>query len=163
MNLDVNELLDRLAKETRRSMEERGCKDPVVVGIRTGGVWIAERLRSMLKIESPLNRLNVNFYRDDFHRGGLNTQNPPSELESDLDDRHIILVDDVLQTGRTVRAALNEVFDYGRPQSILLAVLLSRKRRELPICADSTGIELDLKHEQTVKLKGPDPLKLEIH
>ena len=162
MNLDVEELLAQLAKKTRQSIKERNYNDPIMIGIRTGGVWIAEKLHDMLKIQSSLNRLNVNFYRDDFHRGGLHTQSQPSDLTSDLDDRRVILVDDVLQTGRTIRAALNEIFDYGRPQSILLAVLVTRKQRELPICADATGIELDLKREQIVKLRGPDPLKLEI-
>ena len=162
MNLKVDDLFEQLVRETDRAIKRRACSDPVMVGIHTGGVWVAEKLHAALKIESPLNHLNINYHRDDLGHGGIHTQSKPSLMCTDINDRHVVLVDDVLQTGRTVRAALNEVFDHGRPQSILLAVLLARKQRELPICADAIGLELDLQPEQKIKLKGPDPLRLEV-
>ena len=91
----------------------------------------------------------------------MNPEVKPSELPFSLDDRHIILVDDVLHTGRTIRAAMNELFDYGRPASITLAVLVERSGRELPIEAKVVGLHLELEKNEHVKLDGPDPLRLE--
>ena len=163
MELKVEELLQQLAQETLQAMKKRNCENPIIIGIYTGGVWIAEQLHRMLKVQTPLSYLNVNFYRDDFSRGGgIQTHGRPSAIKTNIDDQHIILVDDVLQTGRTIRAALNEVFDYGRPQSVLLSILVARKQKELPICADAIGTELDLKPEQTIKLTGPQPLQLKV-
>jgi pyrimidine operon attenuation protein / uracil phosphoribosyltransferase len=141
---------------------QRALKDPAMVGIHTGGVWIAERLHRKLGLQMPLGSLDISFYRDDFTRIGMNPQVRPSELPFDIDDRHIILVDDVLHTGRTIRAALNELFDYGRPASILLAVLVERSGRELPIEADVVGRKMDLGVGEHVKLTGPEPLTLEL-
>ena len=84
----------------------------------------------------------------------------PSELPCDIDGRHLVLVDDVLHTGRTVRAALNELFDYGRPASVLLAVLVDRSGRELPIEANVIGTRMKLSAGQHVQLTGPEPLQL---
>ena len=84
----------------------------------------------------PCGSLDISFYRDDFSRIGLNPKVKASQLPEDISDRHILLIDDVLQTGRTIRAAMNEIFDYGRPASIKLCVLLERNGRELPIQAD---------------------------
>jgi pyrimidine operon attenuation protein / uracil phosphoribosyltransferase len=86
----------------------------------------------------------------------------PSQLPFSIDDRHIILVDDVLHTGRTIRAALNELFDYGRPASIMLATLIERDGRELPIQANVVGRHVVLSRHEHIKLTGPDPLKLQI-
>ncbi len=110
------------------------------MGIYTGGVWIAQRLHQLLRLECPLGTLDISFYRDDFTRVGMNPQVKPSLLPVSIEDRHVILVDDILNTGRTIRAALNELFDYGRPASILLAVLVDRGGRELPIQADVVGV-----------------------
>jgi pyrimidine operon attenuation protein/uracil phosphoribosyltransferase len=133
-----------------------------MVGIHTGGVWVAERLHRLLGIETPLGSLDISFYRDDFTRIGMNPQVRPSELPFPVDDRHLILVDDVLHTGRTVRAALNELFDYGRPASIALAVLVERDGRELPIEANVVGRHMRLSDNEHVKLTGPEPLALEV-
>jgi pyrimidine operon attenuation protein/uracil phosphoribosyltransferase len=133
-----------------------------MVGIRTGGVWVAERLHRMLGLEAPLGELSINFYRDDFTRIGLHPRVQPSRLPFHIDDRHILLVDDVLQTGRTVRAALNEIFDYGRPASVTLAVLADRGGHELPIRADVVGTVVTLGPDEQLKLSGPDPLGLEV-
>jgi pyrimidine operon attenuation protein/uracil phosphoribosyltransferase len=133
----------------------------ILVGIRTGGVWIAEKLHSALNISSELGILDISFYRDDFSRLGLNPQVKPSKLPLDITDKHIILVDDVLYTGRTIRAAMNELFDYGRPASVQLAVLIDRGGRELPIAATAVGLTMELASNQHVKLTGPSPLCLE--
>ena len=133
-----------------------------MVGIHTGGVWIVQALHRILAIQAPLGVLDISFYRDDFTRIGMNPQVKPSQLPFALDDRNIILVDDVLHTGRTIRAAMNELFDYGRPASILLATLVERSGRELPIEANVVGLEMELGPGEQVKLAGPEPLALEI-
>jgi len=141
----------------------RTCNgQPAMVGIHTGGVWIARHLHRQLKIDEPLGSLDISFYRDDFTRIGMNPVVQPSQLPFSIDDRHIILVDDVLHTGRTIRAALNELFDYGRPASIMLATLIERGGRELPIQANVVGRHVELSPGEHIKLLGPDPLALEI-
>jgi pyrimidine operon attenuation protein / uracil phosphoribosyltransferase len=106
-----------------------------LVGIHTGGVWLAERLHSALGLTIPLGSIDVSFYRDDYASRGLRPGAKSSSLSFDVDNAHIVIVDDVLYTGRTIRAAVNELFDYGRPGCIELAVLVDRGGRELPICA----------------------------
>lgn len=160
--IEVEALLARMARELSALLAARGIDDPLLIGIQTGGVWLAQRLHAMLSMEAPLGTLDISFYRDDFTRLGLNPQVKPSHLPFDIDDRHLILVDDVLHTGRTVRAALNEIFDYGRPKSVTLVVLIERSGRELPVAASVVGHTLDLGSNQHVKLTGPDPLRLTI-
>lgn len=154
----VEVLLDRIASE----LEAKRLERPLMIGIHTGGVWVAQRLHERLGLPEPLGTLDIAFHRDDFSRIGMQPQVRPSRLPFDVDDRHVILVDDVLYTGRTVRAALNEIFDYGRPASVLLAVLVDRGGRELPIAADVTGQRLELPPGQQLKLQGPDPLSMVI-
>ncbi len=110
-----------------------------LVGIHSGGAWLAERLHQDLNLSQPFGTLDISFYRDDFDRIGLHSQVQPSDIPFDVVNKHLILVDDVLYTGRTIRAAMNELFDYGRPASIALAVLLDRGGRQLPIAASATG------------------------
>lgn len=157
---DAELLIDAMAGQLRDLLAERGIADPMLVGIHTGGVWIAERLRQRLGIATPIGQLDISFYRDDFGRIGVNPHVRPSELPFDVEGRHLVLVDDVLNTGRTVRAALNELFDYGRPASVLLAVLVDRGGRQLPIEAHVVGTRLKLPDSQDVQLNGPDPLQL---
>lgn len=159
---DIDTLIDSMATQLRNLLAERKPSEPAMVGIHTGGVWIAERLHKKLGLAVPLGSLDISFYRDDFTRIGMNPQVRPSQLPFDIDNRHIILVDDVLHTGRTIRAALNELFDYGRPASILLAVLVERCGRELPIEANVVGRKMDLGNGKHVKLTGPEPLALEL-
>ena len=112
--------------------EEIGAQplsEPILIGIHTGGAWLAERLQAILNLPSPLGTLDISFYRDDFSRVGLNPEVKTSNLPVAVDDRDIILVDDVLHTGRTIRAALNEIFSYGRPERVCLAVLIERPGR----------------------------------
>ena len=157
-----DELLEKLAERLKKLLQDRAIQKPLMVGIHTGGVWVAKSLHEALGISDPLSTLDISFYRDDFSRIGLNPKVRASSLPPLVEDRDIILVDDVLQTGRTIRAAMNEIFDYGRPSSITLICLVDRKGRELPIQADIVGEHLELDHTQHVKLLGPDPLTLEI-
>ena len=154
----IDDMVTRLGEYISRS----GRADPAIVGIHTGGVWVAEQLHRQLNISELLGSLDISFYRDDFTRIGMNPVVKPSELPFSIDERHIILVDDVLYTGRTIRAALNELFDYGRPASIMLATLIDRGGRELPIQANIVGRHIKLKDDEQIKLSGPDPLTLEI-
>lgn len=165
MNLDTREidhLLDRMADSLQIMLDSKGILDPLIVGIHTGGYWIAERLRQRLGQTMPAGELNIAFYRDDFSRIGMHPHVTPSNLPFTVEDRHVILVDDVLYTGRTIRAAMNEIFDFGRPASIILVVLLDRSGHELPIKADITGKSLTLGPDEHAKLLGPEPLALEI-
>lgn len=157
--IDIDGALERMTEKLRVWLG----RDPVMVGIHTGGVWVADRLHRALGLPDPLGTLDISFYRDDFTRIGMHPQVKASSLPVAIDDRHIILVDDVLQTGRTIRAALNEIFDYGRPASVTLAVLIAREGRELPIEAQVAGESLHLTKRQHLKLVGgPDKLELKI-
>jgi pyrimidine operon attenuation protein/uracil phosphoribosyltransferase len=159
---DPQQLLERMAADLTGELEKRQARDALMVGIHTGGLWVASRLHDMLGLDSPLGSLDISFYRDDFTRIGMNPRVRPSQLPVSLEGRHVLLVDDVLYTGRTVRAALNELFDYGRPASVLLSVLVDRGGRELPVCATVTGTTVELAAGQQVKLTGPSPLQLRL-
>jgi pyrimidine operon attenuation protein/uracil phosphoribosyltransferase len=128
----ATELIDQLAAQ----MRPRVMPNTVLVGIHTGGVWIAEALHAALALATPLASIDVSFHRDDHHLGnGLKSGGRISHLPDNVEGAHLVLVDDVLYTGRTIRAALNEIFDYGRPAQVDLAVLVDRGGRELPIAA----------------------------
>ena len=127
---DAEQLCAALANSVRPGLHP----DTALIGIHTGGVWVAERLHAALGLKTPLGSLDVSFYRDDFSRSGLHAQLKKSDMPFAVEDRPIIIVDDVLYTGRTIRAAMNEIFDYGRPARIDLAVLIDRGGRELPVC-----------------------------
>lgn len=159
---DTPRMLDHLLANLAAVLRQRAISDPAIVGIHTGGVWVAEWLRRRLLPEAPLGTLDVAFHRDDFSRIGMQPRVRPTELPFDVDDRHLILVDDVLYTGRTVRAALDNLFQYGRPRSVLLAVLVDRGGREIPITPDAIGGKLELAPGESAKLAGPDPLELQI-
>ena len=158
----VEPLLDTVAERLATKIDALGADSCEIIGIRTGGVWLAEQLRQQLLPQHQLGELNIAFYRDDFSRIGLHPTVEPSQLPFSIDDRNLILVDDILYTGRTIRAAMNEIFDYGRPRSITLVVLVDRGRRELPIDAAIYGARIELGAEEHVKLHGPNPLRLEI-
>lgn len=161
-DLNANELLQDLANGLDNYLTEQNIKNPVFIGIQTGGVWVAKQLQALLKNKDKLGVLDITFYRDDFSRAGIQPTVKPSKLPLSVDNKHIILVDDVLHTGRTVRAALNEIFDYGRPASVSLVVLVQRNGSELPIQANVVASTLTLDATQHVKLSGPDPLELKI-
>ena len=159
-DIDIDACLDDLSARLAADFANR--PPPVMVGIHTGGDWIAERLHRQLGLTTRRASLNIGFYRDDFSQRGLHPRVGPSAMPEDLDQREVVLVDDVLHTGRTIRAAMNELFDYGRPAAIRLAVLIDRGGRQLPIAADYVGAHLDgLPPDTRIKLLGPDPLRLE--
>jgi len=159
---EIERLIAGMGDQAQKLLAATGRRDPLMIGIHTGGVWVAERLHRLLGVENPLGELNIAFYRDDFSRIGMHPTVAPSRLPFDIEGRDLILVDDVLYTGRTVRAAMNEIFDWGRPASICLVVLVERGGRELPVQADVVGRSLSLKNGEHVKLTGPEPLALEI-
>lgn len=125
---------ERLCADLAESMRQGLHPDTALVGIHTGGVWVAGRLHAALGLKTPLGSIDVSFYRDDFSRSGLHPQPKTSDIPFAVEDRPIVIVDDVLYTGRTIRAAMNEIFDYGRPSRIDLAGLIDRGGRELPVC-----------------------------
>jgi pyrimidine operon attenuation protein/uracil phosphoribosyltransferase len=122
--LKIQDLLNKLEVELKHKVVERQLNNPLMIGIRTGGVWVAEQMHQRLNITDPLGLLDISFYRDDFSQIGVNPNVKPSQLPPQIEGRDIILIDDVFYTGRTIRAALNEIFDYGRPNQVILAVLI---------------------------------------
>jgi pyrimidine operon attenuation protein/uracil phosphoribosyltransferase len=135
---------EALFEELLRQLKPRISHATGIVGIVTGGVWLAERLHAALGLRVPIGTLDVSFYRDDVGEKGIKPQVSPSQIPFEVDGRDILLVDDVLFTGRTVRAAMNELFDYGRPARIDLAVLADRGGRELPIEARYCGGKVEV-------------------
>jgi pyrimidine operon attenuation protein/uracil phosphoribosyltransferase len=156
------ELIRQMASDLNAHLSHRGISDPRFIGIRTGGVWVAQALLETLGSEASLGTLDVSFYRDDFSQNGLHPQVRPSELPFEIEGQHLVLIDDVLMSGRTIRAAMNELFDYGRPASVTLVCLLDLNAGELPIRPDVVGATLSLAADERVKLSGPAPLALEI-
>ncbi len=134
---------DRLIEALVAQMRGRIAPDAGLVGVYTGGAWVAERLHAALGLAIPLGYLAVTLHRDDFGRIGLHREVRASQIPFDVDGREVVIVDDVLHTGRTVRAALNEIFDFGRPRAVRLAVLVDRGGRELPVAADFTGAAVE--------------------
>ena len=135
---------EALVRAMAEEMRPRIARDAALVGIYTGGAWVAERLHRALALPTPLGFLAVTLHRDDFGRIGLHRESRRSQIPFPVDGREIVLVDDVLNTGRTIRAALNELFDFGRPRAVRLAVLADRGGRELPIAPDFLGAKVEL-------------------
>jgi pyrimidine operon attenuation protein/uracil phosphoribosyltransferase len=129
-----------------------GQPDAAIVGIHSGGAWLAERLAADLGLQERLGFIDVSFYRDDYAKKGLHPDVKPTRIDFNVDGATILLVDDVLYTGRTVRAAINVLFDYGRPQRVMLAALLERGGRELPVAADFVGAHAQLASGQSLSL-----------
>lgn len=136
--LDAEALFQTLVEQMRPHV----TPDTALVGIHTGGVWLAERLHQALGLKQPPGSIDVSFYRDDFGSKGLHPQPKRTEIPFDVEGAHVIIVDDVLYTGRTTRAAINELFDFGRPARVDLAVLIDRGGRELPIAARYCALTL---------------------
>ena len=146
---DAEALCARLAAELRPRVGPASA----MIGIHTGGAWVAERLHAALGLAEPLGLLDIAFYRDDYDRKGLARDPKRSKIPFDVAGKDLLLVDDVLYTGRTVRAAVNELFDYGRPSSIALVVLAERDGRQLPICAQHAGARIEVPAGQRLRLK----------
>jgi pyrimidine operon attenuation protein/uracil phosphoribosyltransferase len=148
--LDAEALYQVLAKQVKAGVSN--IDNVAVVGIYSGGAWLAERLAAELQLKERLGFIDVSFYRDDYAEKGLHAEVKPSQIPFDVDGATIILVDDVLYTGRTTRAAINELFDYGRPARIMLAALVDRGGRELPIAADFVADTVTLEDGQQLVL-----------
>jgi pyrimidine operon attenuation protein/uracil phosphoribosyltransferase len=146
MQLDAENLIDMLV--TKIGMLPDATE---IIGIHTGGAWVAERIAKKLN-HTQFGTLAATLHRDDFTRRGLHPQTKSTDIPFAVDGKHILLIDDVLQTGRTIRAAMNELFDFGRPQSITLAVLIDRGGRELPIEAKHVAIVMPLAATQRLSL-----------
>jgi pyrimidine operon attenuation protein / uracil phosphoribosyltransferase len=163
-------------------IQARAINAPVLIGIHTGGYAVAQRLQMDLSADLAPNAavdlsagltpapahqlalggLNIAFYRDDFAHAGLSHERASSSIPVDINARHVILIDDILYTGRTIRAAINELFDYGRPASITLACLIARDGRELPIQPDVCGAWISLSPRQVIKLEQTNPIRLRL-
>ena len=143
---------EALVRGLAEQMRDRVSKDAGLVGIFTGGAWVAERLHRALGLTAPLGVLAVTLHRDDFGRIGLHRESRRSQIPFDVDGREVILVDDVLHTGRTIRAALNELFDFGRPSAVRLAVLADRGGRQLPVSADFMGEQIGIGTDEELVL-----------
>ena len=163
MNHDaIIDLIDGMSHVLQTRLSDHGIDNPAMIGIHTGGAWVARHLHERLGLDEPLGLLDINFYRDDFTQSGVNPQVRPSTIDFDVDGRDIILVDDVIQSGRTIRAAMNEIFDFGRPRSITLVCLIERSGRQLPVQPDVVGLQPPLQTDEHIRLNGPGELSLEI-
>ncbi len=150
---DLNTLYDDLAAQIRARIDTPSSL--YIVGICSGGVVVAHALAQRLGTSDSVGELGISFYRDDFSRIGLHPKLHSTTLPTSLEGRDVLLVDDVLYSGRTVRAALNALFDFGRPTRVSLAVLVERKDgRELPIRADFVGQHLHLDAQRECRLDG---------
>ena len=145
---DPEQLVRDLAERMRGALSP----DAGLVGIYTGGAWVAERLHRLLGLATPLGVLAVTLHRDDFGVIGLHRESRRSQIPFAVDGREVVLVDDVLHTGRTVRAALNELHDFGRPRAVRLAVLADRGGRDLPVAADFAGTRVELAADEELVL-----------
>lgn len=152
---EITKTLRRLTAEIVEKTQD--LDNTVVVGIKTRGVPIAERIRDYMKkdhnIEVKTGKIDITFYRDDLSMVNESPVVKKTELDFDINDKTIILCDDVLYTGRTVRAALDELMDFGRPRMVKLLVLVDRGHRELPICADFVGKKVTTTKKEVIKVK----------
>jgi pyrimidine operon attenuation protein/uracil phosphoribosyltransferase len=149
--LDAEALYKTLAQQVKTGLAH--ADNVAIVGIHSGGAWLAERLATELQLNERLGFIDVSFYRDDYAKKGLHAEVKPTQIPFDVDGATILLVDDVLYTGRTTRAAINELFDYGRPARIMLAALVDRGERELPIAADFVAETITLSETQQLVLQ----------
>ena len=154
-DFDAEALYQALLGQVRASLA--GVTDAAIVGIHSGGAWLAERLAADLGLQARCGSIDVSFYRDDYAKKGLHPDVKPTQIGFNVDRATIVLVDDVLYTGRTTRAAINVLFDFGRPSRIMLAALADRGGRELPVAADFVGVTVTLgEHESLALARAPD-------
>ncbi len=153
-NFDAEALYRVLAERVKAGLAQ--AEDVAIVGIHSGGAWLAERLAAELQLTERLGFIDVSFYRDDYAAKGLHAEVKPTQIPFEVEGATIVLIDDVLYTGRTTRAAINELFDYGRPAKIMLAALVDRGERELPIAADFVADTVSLSNDQQLILRRAD-------
>jgi len=149
--LDAEALYATLLAQVKTGLA--GVANVAIVGIHSGGAWLAERLAADLGLLPRLGVIDVSFYRDDYAQKGLHADVKPTQIGFDVTGATILLVDDVLYTGRTTRAAINELFDYGRPARIMLAALVDRGGRQLPVAADFVAASVTLPSTQALVLQ----------
>ncbi|ROZ79650.1 bifunctional pyr operon transcriptional regulator/uracil phosphoribosyltransferase PyrR [Ramlibacter sp. WS9] len=147
---------EALYRELLRGVQQMRAPDTRLVGITSGGAWLAERLHKDLGLTGEVGVISSAMHRDDFAKRGLSGAGQQTQLRFDVNDSHIVLLDDVLYTGRTIRAVLNELFDYGRPASVKLAVLVDRGGRELPVQADYAAARVTIPAAQSLALARDD-------
>jgi pyrimidine operon attenuation protein / uracil phosphoribosyltransferase len=150
-DFDAEALYRTLLAQVRAGLA--GVNDAAIVGIHSGGAWLAERLAADLDLKGRLGFIDVSFYRDDYARKGLHPDVKPTSIGFNVDGATILLVDDVLYTGRTTRAAINVLFDFGRPARIMLAALADRDGRELPVAPDFVAVHATLERHQSLALQ----------
>jgi len=160
LDLDAEALYRTLATQLASALSR--TEKLALVGIYSGGAWLAERLASQMQLTERLGFIDVSFYRDDFAKRGLPGNVKPTQIPFEVDDATILLVDDILFTGRTTRAAINELFDYGRPRAIMLAALIDRGGRELPIAADFVAQSVSVPFSQSLELNREDDGRLSL-
>ena len=146
---------EALYRELLRGVQQLRRPDTRLVGVTSGGAWLAERLQKDLGLDGEPGVISSAMHRDDYARRGL-AATAQTRLDFEVNGAHILLLDDVLYTGRTIRAVLNELFDYGRPAVVLLAVLVDRGGRELPVQADFAAARVALPAEQSLALARDD-------
>ena len=149
---DIERALDRIALQIlERNVQ---AEDIVIIGIHTGGVFLADRIHRIIeereKIRLPSGSLDITLYRDDWSRVSQNPIVKKTDISFEVEGKTLVMIDDVIYTGRTIRAALDAIMDFGRPSSIQLAVLIDRGERELPIQPDYTGMELQVESDQHI-------------
>ena len=154
---------EALYRELLRGVQQLGVSSAHLVGITSGGAWLAERLHKELAMPGAAGVISSVMHRDDFSKRGLAGAGQQTQLDFDVNDAHIVLLDDVLYTGRTIRAVINELFDYGRPASVKLAVLVDRGGRELPVQPEFAAARVALAPTQSLALARAEGGKFSFH
>lgn len=145
---DAEQLFEQLYQQIQPLVQA----NTALIGIHSGGAWLMQRMLEKFPQPPQHGTLDVSFYRDDYHQRGLHHEPKPSHIPFEVQDSHIILLDDVFYTGRTIRAAMNELFDYGRPAHITLAVLIDRGGQELPIAPQICAHRMQVAEQQNIQL-----------
>lgn len=156
LSVDAEVLYSTLRSQLQAWLPKFQAQPLSLVGVWSGGAWLAQRLHYDLALTGECGVISSALHRDDFDERGMSLARDVTRLPFDVEGRHIVLVDDVLQTGRTIRAVINELFDFGRPASVSLAVLVDRFGRELPIEAACSASKLTLPDDQRLSLKKHD-------
>lgn len=143
---------ENLIESLKNKINEVIDDNTVLIGVQRGGELILQKILPGLRNTIATGSIDTSFYRDDFSSRGLKIKNKPSKIDTEINGKHIILIDDVFSSGRTVRAAMNEIFDYGRPAKITLAVLIDRNEQELPIAPQICIEKISLNKDQNLEL-----------
>ena len=143
---------ENLIESLKNKINEMIDENTVLIGVQRGGELILQKILPSLGSAVATGSIDTSFYRDDFSSRGLKIKNKPSKIDTEINGKHIILIDDVFSSGRTVRAAMNEIFDYGRPGKITLAVLIDRNEQELPIAPQICIEKISLNKDQNLEL-----------